>query len=82
MNVTIKYSVRDLVGNMRDGAYALPEGTTVAGLIWASEAEVGKTLSEDVRNSFIFLVNSKPAQWETVLSDGDKVRVLYKILGG
>jgi molybdopterin converting factor small subunit len=82
MNVTIKYSVRDLVGNMRDGAYELPEGTTVDGLIHASQAEVGKVLSEDVKNSFIFLVNSRPAQWETVLKDGDKVRVLYKILGG
>ncbi|NLA87583.1 MAG: MoaD/ThiS family protein [Clostridiales bacterium] len=82
MNVTVKYSVRDLVGDMRDGAYVLPEGTTVDGLISASQKEVGKILSEDVKNSFIFLVNSKPAQWETVLQDGDKVRVLYKILGG
>ncbi len=82
MNITVKYSVRDLVGDMRDGAYVLPEGTTVDGLISASQKEVGMILSEDVKNSFIFLVNSKPAQWETVLQDGDKVRVLYKILGG
>jgi sulfur carrier protein ThiS len=82
MTVTIKYSVRDLVGDMRDGAYELPEDTTIEGLILASEMEVGKILSEDVRKSFIFLVNSKPAVWETVLHDGDKVRVLYKILGG
>lgn len=82
MNVTVKYSVRDLVGNMRDGAYTLPEGTTVDGLILASQEEVGKVLSADVKNSFIFLVNSKPAQWQTVLKDGDSLRVLYKILGG
>lgn len=82
MTVTIKYSVRDLVGDMRDGAYEMPEGVTIDNLITASEMEVGKILSEDVRKSFIFLVNSKPATWETVLHDGDMVRVLYKILGG
>jgi molybdopterin converting factor small subunit len=82
MKVEVKFSVRDLVGNMRDGAYDIPEGTTVADLIEISRKEVGKVLSEDVKKSFIFLVSSKPAAWETVLKDGDKVRVLYKILGG
>jgi sulfur carrier protein ThiS len=82
MTVTIKYSVRDLVGDMRDGAYEIPEETTVEALISVSEKEAGKTLSDDVKQSFIFLVNSKPASWETVLKDGDKLRVLYKILGG
>lgn len=82
MIVTIKFSVRDLVGDMRDGAYELSDGTTVEGLIEVSEKEIGKALSEDVLKSFVFLVNSKPACWETVLSDGDKLRVLYKILGG
>jgi sulfur carrier protein ThiS len=82
MKVTVKYSVRDLVGDMRDGEYDVPAGTTVEGLIEVSRLEVGKILSEDVKKSFIFLVNSKPATWETVLADGDKLRVLYKILGG
>lgn len=82
MKVEVKFSVRDLVGDMRDGAYDVPEGTTVEGLIEASQQEVGKALSEDVKKSFIFLVSSKSATWETVLKDGDKVRVLYKILGG
>ena len=82
MTVTVKFSVRDLVGNMRDGDYVLPEGTTVDGLIEASRKEVGMTLGENIKKSFIFLVSGKPADWETVLKDGDKVRVLYKILGG
>ncbi len=82
MKTEIKFSVRELIGEMRDGAYELPEGTSVSDLIEASQKEVGKILSEDVKKSFIFLVNSRPASWETVLGDGDKVRVLYKILGG
>lgn len=82
MKIEIKFSVRDLIGNIRDGFYELPEDVTITGLLEASQKEVGMTLSEAVKNSFVFLVNSRPAQWETVLKDGDKVRVLYKILGG
>lgn len=82
MTVTIKFSVRELVGNMRDGAYEIPEGATISGLLETAQKEAGTILSEEVKNSFVFLVDSRPAQWETVLKDGDKVRVLYKILGG
>ena len=82
MKAEVKFSVRDLIGDMRDGAYEIQEGTTVGGLVEASQNEVGKVLSDDVKKSFVFLVNSKPAAWETVLGEGDMVRVLYKILGG
>lgn len=82
MKVEIKFSVRDLVGDMRDGFYELPAGLTVDGLMDVAQKEVGKTLSEDIKKSFVFLINSRPATCETVLNDGDKVRVLYKILGG
>ena len=82
MTVTIKFSVRELVGDMRDGAYDVPEGTTISGLLGIAQKEAGMVLNEEVKNSFVFLVGSIPAQWETVLNDGDKVRVLYKILGG
>jgi molybdopterin converting factor small subunit len=82
MKAEIKFSVRDLVGDMRDGFYEVAEGATVTALMDAAQKEAGRTLSEEVKKSFVFLVNSKPAQWETVLKDGDKVRVLYKILGG
>ena len=82
MKVEIKFSVRDLVGDMRNGFYEVPEGTTVTMLLEASQKEVGMTLVEGVKKSFVFLVNSRPASWETVLQEGDQLRVLYKILGG
>lgn len=82
MKAEIKFSVRDLVGDMRDGLYEIPDGSTVNGLLEAAQKEAGRTLSEEVKMSFVFLVNSRPAQWETIVNDGDKVRVLYKILGG
>jgi len=82
MKAEIKFSVRDLVGDMRDGIYEIPDGSTVVGLMDAAQKEAGRILSEEVKKSFVFLVNSRPAQWETVLNDSDKIRVLYKILGG
>lgn len=82
MKAEIKFSVRDLVGDMRDGLYDIPENATIDGLLETAEEEAGRKLSDDVKKSFVFLVNSRPAAWETVLNDGDKVRVLYKILGG
>ncbi len=82
MKVEIKFSVRDLVGDMRNGAFEVPEGATVESLMDAAQEEVGRTLEESVKNHFVFLVNSRPATWETVLQEGDFVRVLYKILGG
>lgn len=82
MKAEVKFSVRDLAGDMRDGAYEIPEGATVEKLLADAQHEAGRLLSEEVKKSFVFLVNSRPAAWETVLHEGDKVRVLYKILGG
>ena len=82
MKVEIKFSVRDLVGDMRNGAYELAEDSTVEALMDAAQAEVGMVLEDGVKNHFVFLVNNRPAAWDTVLQEGDFVRVLYKILGG
>ena len=82
MNIDLKFICRDLVGDLRDGMYEVPDVSTVKDLIDSSCREVGRELSDSVKDHLIFLVNSKPAKWETALNDGDKVRVLYKIVGG
>jgi sulfur carrier protein ThiS len=82
MKAEILFSAKDLVGNLRDGAYELPENASVAQLIEAAERGAGEKLSGEVRENLIFLVNSRPAGWDTVLREGDRVRVLFKILGG
>lgn len=82
MKTEIMFSTRDLVGGLRDGLYDLLEGASVAALLAAAEREAGQSLSEDVRDCLLFLVGSRLAAWDTVLHDGDKVRVLFKILGG
>ena len=82
MNIVAKFNCKDLVGDIRDGEYVVPEGSTVDDAINAIYAEADKELVEGVRNSFVFLVNSVAAKWETELKDGDKLRVLYRLLGG
>ncbi len=82
MNITVKYGVSELIRGLRDGDCELPDGSTVGELIEKSASDSGTELSESVKNSIVFLVNGKPAKWETVLSEGDSVRVLYKIIGG
>ena len=82
MNIDLKFICRDLVGNLRDGIYEVPDAVTVKDLVDVSCNEADRELSESVKDHLIFLVNSKPAKWETTLTDGDKVRVLYKIVGG
>jgi hypothetical protein len=46
MKVEIKFSVRDLVGDMRDGFYNAPDGATVETLLDIAQEEVGMTLVE------------------------------------
>jgi sulfur carrier protein ThiS len=82
MTVELKLNVRSFVGDMRDGAYEVPEGATAANLLSAAERENGITLSDEVKDNFSYIVNRKPARAETVLRAGDVVRVLYKVFGG
>jgi hypothetical protein len=82
MNIEVKFNCRDIMGDFQEGAYQLPEGTSVESFMRTIHEAAGKTLTEGVKNSLVFMVNSRPAQWGTVLRDGDKLRVLYKILGG
>jgi molybdopterin converting factor small subunit len=82
MEVFVKYSVREMVGDLRDGFYQLPEGSVISDLIEASSREADIMLNEETKRSIIFLVNNRPAFWDTALKQGDSIRVLYKIIGG
>ncbi len=72
MQVEIKFSVRDLVGDMRNGLYDAPDGASVETLLDIAQKEAGRTLDENVKKSFVFLVNSSSASWETALHDGER----------
>lgn len=71
-----------MAGKLRDGAYELPDGATVASLMEQAQGEAGYILSEEQKDSCVFVFNNSPAFYETGLSDGGKLRVMFKILGG
>ncbi|MCL2124811.1 MAG: hypothetical protein FWH33_02345 [Oscillospiraceae bacterium] len=82
MTIEARFNSHDLIGKLRDGAYDLPDGATVAAFMEAAQREAGIELSEQQMESFVFVFNNSPAAYDTVLSGGGKLRVMFKLLGG
>ena len=82
MVVEAKFKGCDPSGRLRDGAYELPEGATVAMLIESAQRESGGEYSKEWLDDVKFLVDNRPAVIGTVLADGSVLRVIYTILGG
>ncbi|MDR2610175.1 MAG: MoaD/ThiS family protein [Clostridiales Family XIII bacterium] len=82
MKITAKFSCPDIVGHLREGEYEVADGATIRDAMESFFKEDGRELTDGVINNVVFVVNYMPAQWETVLSDGDGLRVLYRFLGG
>jgi len=82
MIVETRFFSSNIAGKLRDGAYELPEGSTVTRLMDAAFDEAMLDFPADQRINFVFVYDNSPASPETVLSDGGKLRVLFKITGG
>ncbi len=81
MKVSVRFICSEIVGNARNGEYELPERGTVSDLMKIAE-EQNKTFLPDYAQHVIFMVNSKRALPETVLSENDSVTVLRLVYGG
>lgn len=82
MNINVRFSCQDIVGNLRDGDYDVPKDSTVRQAMEQFFAEDGRELTSEVENNVVFVINFRPAQWDTVLHEDDKLRILYRFLGG
>jgi molybdopterin converting factor small subunit len=82
MKITAKFSCPDIVGNLREGDYEIADGATILEAMEAFFRDDGRELSDGVKKNVVFVLNYMPAQWETVLKEGDNMRVLYRFLGG
>ena len=67
---------------MRDGAYELVEGATVADLLDASRAECPNCPPKSWTSQLMFLKNGMQAQLDTELAEGDRVHFLRRVFGG
>ena len=82
MVIQARFDSNDIRGKLRDGAYELPDDATVATLMEAAQSEAGLEISEEQKSNFVFVFDNSPAQYETKLFGGGKLRVMFKLLGG
>ena len=82
MQVDVTFICPEIVGPLRNGAYEVPEGTTISELLEISSSESSVKLSDTVTDYVIFLKNGKQVAADAALSGGDKVFVLRRVFGG
>ena len=82
MKTNARFHCKEIVGTITSGEYELPEGTTISEFIKEAERLGNYTLSDEEKDFMGFMINGQGADWNTVLHDGDMLRVLYRIIGG
>ena len=82
INISLKINCKELVKGLLEGEYELPDGATVGDAWQTAQRESGVALPDSVKNSVAFLLNSRSADFDSHLGDGDKIRILQKIMGG
>ena len=82
MTIEARFLSNDIAGKLRDGQYELPDDATVGTLMETAVNEANLDLTEDQKNSYVFVLDNSPAFYQTKLNDGGKLRVMFKILGG
>jgi hypothetical protein len=82
MTITLKLASGTVAAGLREGAYELADDMTVGDAMEQAQNEAGRTLTDNEKENLVFLINSRPSGWGSALSDGDQLRVMYKVLGG
>ena len=82
MVIEARINSSSIAGKLRDGAYELPENSTVADFLETAQREAGYELTEEQKTSCVYVFNNSPATSATKLQNGGKLRIMFKILGG
>ena len=77
MTVSLKLLCPETVGELPDGNYTVPEGSTAAEALACCAA-----LPRERVEGLMFLCNGKHVQPDALLSDGDSLMVLRPLRGG
>ena len=77
MAVSLRLLCRETVGELPDGDYEVPDGSTAAEVLQCCAA-----LTRERAEGMMFMRNGKHIRPDTVLSDGDTLRVLRPLRGG
>ena len=82
MKLDVKFNSSELAEKLKSGIYDIPENSTIAEFIDTVKLEAELEISNELKESLVFLYDNRHASWDTQLSDGGKLRVLHKVLGG
>ena len=82
MTIEARFNSSFIAGKLRDGAYEIPEGTTVAEFMELAQNEAGHELTEEQKENCVFIFNNSPVFHETKINESGKLRIMHKILGG
>ncbi|NLO96825.1 MAG: MoaD/ThiS family protein [Peptococcaceae bacterium] len=82
MKIKVSFVCQEVVGNMKDGIYEVPEGSTISDLFAVCEKENNIFINDEYRKWLLFLADGKPVKWDTVLHNVDTVHVIRAAVGG
>ena len=82
MNVSLKFRTGEILKGIRDGLYSVPDGCTIREALDTAVSENRMVLADHDREYLFVLCNNRSAEWEDTMKDGDKLWILFKILGG
>lgn len=82
MNIETKFLCPEIVGEMKNGLYEVPEGATVRDLFKECESRNNINVNTEYYKWLQFLADGKPASWDTALDGVKTVHILRIALGG
>jgi hypothetical protein len=82
MEINVKFVCPEVLGTMKNGRYAVPEGATILELLCACQEKNNFHVEEEQKKSLLLLADGKRADWDTVLREDSQVLFLRRALGG
>ena len=83
MTIRLKTVCPERIGELADGAYEVPDGSTAAQALRACMRAGGmEPLDPEQEPQLLFMCNSRHIRPETPLQDGDRLMILRPLTGG
>ena len=82
MLINVRFRCVDIPIGVGNGSIRMEEGSTVLDVVRLCKEEYDIELSISELHKSLFLVNSKPANLDTILEDNDSVSVVRLLAGG
>ena len=82
MNIALKINCKSLVGPLTEGKYSVPDGLTVQGVLEYLAQQKNYTFDDFFFPWTFALINGNKAEWDALVSNGDRIYILAVVMGG